>query len=235
MKSMMKKGFSIICIISIMILGVGCASKDVEKSEEVKTEKGYSQELTKYFPAVEGMVFNYSGVAEYGQTLTLNKVIEENEKITLNFKGEIEDMSEGEGPSKEDRILETQYVINEDDVKEIQKNKTRRFSQSIIREQVVLKLPIEEGASWNQQVNIDGKEYTAETKITDVSTDPENKSMVTTEIIIKGMKGYPEDTYKEVKTFKEGKGLIAFEYIMLLEGEEETTPFPFNYSLFERE
>ncbi len=225
----------ILCLTLILLMaavGVGCMKADNEVKED-SNEKGYSNELLSYFPSVEGSVFNYSGTAEYGQTLTLNKVADNEELLTLNFKGEILDVSEGEGPSKEDRVIETEYTINKNSVTEVQKNLTRRFSQSIIKDQVVLKLPIKVGNTWDQNVSIDGKEYTMKTKITDVSKDDKNKNIVKTETTINGIENYPENTYKEIKIFKEGNGLVEFKNTILL--GETKDPFEFGYMLFELE
>lgn len=107
--------------------------KKAEQGNDTKqnVSTSYSRELAKYFPQVEGTVLNYYGTVEYGQTLTLSKVIKEDSQMTLHFKGEIEDLSDGEGPSREERILEPSYTITENSVKESYKNK-RRFPQSII-------------------------------------------------------------------------------------------------------
>ncbi len=199
-------------------------------------EEAYSEELAKYFPAVEGTVLIYNGTVEYGQTLTLNSVIKNDDKLTLNFKGEIEDLSGGEGLSREERILETTYEINKDSIKEIRKNETRRHSQSIIREQVVLKLPVEEGNKWTQEVMIDNKTYESETTIIDISKDDKGKSLVKTETRVPGMEEYPDKEYKEVRVYKEGKGLVEYNTVILLAGEsQETMPFEFGYRLFEEE
>lgn len=247
MKSIMKKISRFICILMVGAAMVGCAANskaetkkdnvvnskvESEKDKEkAKSTKAYSQELAKYFPTVEGTVLKYSGTLEYGHTVTLSKVTEKEGSLVLDFKGEIVDVSEGEGPSKEELSLETQYVIDKDSVKEIQKNIKRRHSQSIIREQIVLKLPIESGKTWTQKVNIDGKEYTAETKITEVAADDKNKNIVKTETVIKAMESYPDKTYKEIKTFKEEKGLVEFVNTILLGEAKE--PFEFGYKLFE--
>lgn len=217
---------------AIIAVGVGCTQADNEVEQDTG-KKTYSNELASYFPSVEGTVLNYSGTAEYGQGLTLNKVVDNNESLMLNFKGEILDISEGEGPSKEDRIIETEYIINKDTVTQTQKNLTRRFSQSIITEQIVLKLPMKVGNTWDQKITIDGKEYTAKTKITDVSKDDRNRNMIKTETTIQGIENYTENTYREIKVFKEGKGLVEFRNTILL--GESKSPFEFGYILFEPE
>lgn len=203
----------------------------VESKEETKNEKAYSTELAKYFPQAEGTVLNYNGTAEYGHILTLNKITEGNDKLTLNFKGEIQDMSEGEGEaSKKDLLFETQYEIGNDYAKGIEN------SQSIIKEHTVLKLPLEEGNSWEEKVSIEGKEYTAKTKIIEIAQDEDGKNLVKTETVINDMEYYPENTYKEVKTFKEGKGLKEFQNIILFsaayEGDKDAH-MEFGYHLYE--
>ncbi|CAH2212660.1 hypothetical protein [Tepidibacter aestuarii] len=230
--NLLKKIFFCTLMFAIIAVGVGCTQADNEVEQDTG-KKTYSNELASYFPSVEGTVLNYSGTAEYGQGLTLNKVVDNNESLMLNFKGEILDISEGEGPSKEDRIIETEYIINKDTVTQTQKNLTRRFSQSIITEQIVLKLPMKVGNTWDQKITIDGKEYTAKTKITDVSKDDRNRNMIKTETTIQGIENYTENTYREIKVFKEGKGLVEFRNTILL--GESKSPFEFGYILFEPE
>lgn len=212
-------------------------NKKVTGDKEVKDKKSYSSELAKYFPDVEGTVLNFIGTLEYGHGLTLNKVKEKNDKLILVFKGQIEDVSEGEGPSKEELMLETEYEIGNDYVKEIQKNEKRRHSQSIIREQIVLKLPLEKGKTWEQKVNVEGKEYTAQTKIVELSKDEDGKNLIKTETLIKDIEFYPDNTYRETKTFKEGKGLVEFQNVILFpaayEGDKEAH-MEFGYHLFEK-
>ncbi len=236
----MKKNIKRICLslsmLMLVSLVVGCGKGDQVKNEP-QTEM-YSEELAKYFPTKEGTELKYFGTAEYGHTIKLNKVTDNQKDLVLDFNGEIMDMSGGEGPQREDLLFETQYILDKDSVREIQKNDTRRFSQSIMREQVVLKLPITTNATWSQKVTIDEKEYNAETRIIDISTDENGTNLVKTETTIKGLEFYPDNTYKEIKSFKEGKGLAAYEKIILLQGadgNEESTPFEFSYYLFEPE
>ncbi len=228
----------IFCIIGILIMGavvVGC--KDAENKEDVKGEEAYNQELASYFPSDEGTALHYYGTAEYGQVLILSEITDNKEKLILNFKGEIEDMSSGEGPSRDELLFETRYEINKDSVVEAQENEDRKFSQSIVGYQIVLKTPIKEGESWEQSVTIDNKGYKAETMITEIYKDEKGKGLIKTETIIKDIEFYPENTYKEFRTFKEGKGLSAFKNIILLKGSEDVdpAPFEFEYRLFEQE
>ncbi|SHK04040.1 hypothetical protein [Paramaledivibacter caminithermalis] len=241
MKSLTKRIFCIVCILALVISSVGCKAVDNEESKagngNIKDEVGYNQELASYFTTVEGTVLKYYGTAEYGQTLTLNKALEDEDSLKLIFKGEIQDLSEGEGASKDELMLESEYLINKDSVKETIKNEEIRFSQSIIREQIILKAPIEEGTSWKQTVSIDGKEYEAETKIIEVSKDEKDRNLVKTETNVKDIESYPENTYKEIRAYKEGKGLVEFSNTIILKGPqgEEPIPFEFGYRLYEEE
>ncbi len=233
----MKKYIKRICIsLSVLMLVtsiVGCGKEEQVKNEP--KQETYSEELAKYFPSKEGIELKYFGTAEYGHTYRLNKITDNKKDLVLDFNAEIMDMSGGEGPQREDLLFETQYIIDKDSVKEIQKN-DRRFSQSIMREQVILKTPITLNATWSQKVTLDEKEYEAKTTIIDISKDDNGISLVKTETIIEGIDFYPDNTYKEIKSFKEGKGLAAFEKIILLQGADENedpTPFEFSYYLYE--
>ncbi len=239
MKSLLKKMLYLSWVL-VLIMAAGCNESDKEGTkvdeENIRIGEEYSKELASYFPEEEGKVLIYNGFAEYGQTLTLDRIIRNDDKLRLIFKGEIEDVSGGEGPPRHELIFETEYIITKDSVKEVQKNEKRRFSQSIIREQTVLKLPIEEGQKWKQVVNIGGTEYEAATEIVEVSKDARDRNLVKTETIIEGMDSYPGNTYREVKVYREGQGLVEFNNIILLgNGEDgrEPTSIKFGYRLFE--
>ncbi|WMJ80486.1 hypothetical protein RBU49_17025 [Clostridium sp. MB40-C1] len=229
-----KKISTLILMLSLSLGFTACDNQGEVKAKsdnKPKNEETYSKELLKYFPSVEGMVLKYSGTAEYSHSLTLNKIMNKQNSVILDLKGEIHDVSDGEGSSKEDLIMETQYIVNKNSVKEIQKNVKRRYSQSIVREQTVLKFPIKEGNIWSESVEIDNKQYTATTKIVEISKDNQNKNIVKTEMVVKEIKPYPENTYKEIKIFKEGKGLAEFQNLILQKKE----PLEFRYKLFEEE
>ncbi|MFD3156239.1 hypothetical protein ACFIJ5_05180 [Haloimpatiens sp. FM7330] len=232
MKTIIKKMCCFICSFILLIGLVGCGktsqSIDKKSNEKVEKTKKYNKELASLFPFVEGTVLRYSGTLEHMHTLTLNKVID-GDVLKLNFKGQIEDLSEGE--TKKDLTIEEEYIIDKDSVKQV------KSWQSIINEQVVLKLPIKKGNVWKQKVIIKGKEYEAETKIVDISKDEKNKNMVKTETIVKGIKNYPQNTYKEIKVYKQDKGLVEFTNTILLEGKENEKPtsMEFGYHLFEPE
>lgn len=241
MKKTIRTILGILCIIALSVIIIGCTSIDQNPMDKVReediNEDAYSEELASYFPRVEGTVLNYSGSYEYGHTLTLSEVGQEEGKLTLDFKGEIHDLSDGEGKSREERLFQNQYIITENEVREVQKNVERIHSQSVIREQVVLKLPIEVNNSWKENINIEGMEYEAETKIIDVKKDEKGRRLVRTETTVKEVENYPDNTYKVVRGFKEGKGISEFSTHILLKGpdEEIITPLEFSYGLFERE
>lgn len=124
-------------VISIVAFGlVGCsadnkkASVKIEESivkaqsedKETKNIKEYSKELSLYFPQKDMKEFHYSGTAEYGEVIKLNKVTGSKNNLILQFKGEIKNEAEkDEGPARSKFQFEKEYTINNDSVLEVQK------------------------------------------------------------------------------------------------------------------
>ncbi|MCY6485309.1 hypothetical protein OW763_13295 [Clostridium aestuarii] len=234
-KSIVKK---IVCFMAILVLSisvVGCSPK--VKSGDGTDSKEYSEELAKYFPLEKGIKLYYCGTLEYAHALTLSEIEDKKEKLILKFKGKIVDVSEGEGgATEEDLLIDIDYIIGKDSI--IEKNKKIKEGQLTDSEKTILKEPIVVGTAWNQKITLEGKEYEAETKIVDVSKDKENKDTIKTETIIKGIDNYPESTYKEILTYKEGKGLVEFtKTLPLYETEQgkQSYGFDFEYHLFKME
>ncbi|WP_142413558.1 hypothetical protein [Hathewaya massiliensis] len=235
--------FSIIIIIlsSIVFISLENPKSNITKLEgkaDSNTNKDLSKEPTvnieNFFPLVEGKVLNYSGVAEYGENLTVSKIINEQNKKTIILKGQIINLEDSS--NKPSKNLEYAYEIYKDYVKVTTQNPNREFSQSIIDSHIALKTPIKSGNSWEEEVTINGENHKCKSVILDVSKDMNGKSLIKIQHIVEDMPNYPNDTYKEIKTYKEGLGLYQYESTILLPNDEDKskpTPFDFKYKIFE--
>ncbi|WP_027624301.1 hypothetical protein [Clostridium lundense] len=195
--------------------------------------KEYSKELSAYFSTNEMREFHYNGTLEYGEVIKLDKITGTKESLILQFNGEIKNESDGEGPAKDKFHFQKEYTIDADSVKEIQKNGDMKKKYAAIEKGTILKMPIIKGNTWENEVEFKGNKYIAKNTIVDVTKDKDNKNLVKTETVIKGVQGYPKNTYKEIKVYCEGKGLVEFNNTILIKGSgEKTSVMDFSYRQF---
>lgn len=233
--------FSIIIILlSSLVFISSQKSKSIDTKNKTTTDKqninNPNTNIENFFPIVEGKVLNYSGVAEYNENLTVSKIIKGKNKKTIILKGEIISLEDENKNKKINKNLEYTYEIYKDAVRVTINNPIREFSQSIIDSQFALKAPIKSGNSWSENVSIKGKTHKCNSMILSVSKDTDGKSLVKIQHIVKNMPNYPDNTYKEIKTYKEGLGLYQYENTILLsdpENKSKPTPFDFKYKIFE--
>ncbi|WP_125151974.1 hypothetical protein [Clostridium rectalis] len=232
-----------ICIFILTITLSGCIVKNIsqDKNEDViiknshdVKERAYSKELAKFFPINDTGNLCYSGTGEYNETMKLNKATGTKEKLILNYRGEVNRVAEEEeGLSSDKRQFTKEYIITDNYVKEIQSNMELKSKILSIEEQIVLKLPIEKGNSWSEEVKFNGLKYKATTKIIDIY-DKEGKKIVKIESFINGIKGYQNDVYREIKLYKQGKGLVELYNTILLNSENgKSNTIDFSYKLYE--
>ena len=110
--------------------------------------------------------------------------------------------------------LEVDYTIANDSVTENvyrTGDVTDRY-HSLIPSLIVLDGDIKMDNSWNQDFTYDGKTYMAETTIIRADSDS-----FTTETVVRGMAGYPDETYREERTYTKGEGLTYFAQSRLAE------------------
>ncbi|RKD28793.1 hypothetical protein [Thermohalobacter berrensis] len=185
---------------------------------------GYNNYLNmkKYLPPLEKRLV-YHGLAEYGHSGVLRKVSEDETKAIYEFLGDYED---GSGLGGEFKVLYTLNYQNGTVTEEVISN-TRTDEKrvnSILKNLIILKLPIETGNRWFQNIEIDGKEYLMEGKIIDISYKDqsyypigkidEQNPIVKVRYIVKDIEGYFNNTYIEERQFEAGRGLIAFSKLM---------------------
>lgn len=179
-------------------------------------------ELLTMFPDRVGTEWIYNGFAEYGHQMTIDGISVINEgKSKYLISGKVADMSDGEATG--DFSLYIEYEFSNSGLREIIK-KGDKLPHKIM-EFDVLRAPLNKGNTWKQDVKIGAKETELIAEIIDVGIEPEtNKKIVKVQYTAKA-EGMPDGIYKEVRTFKEGTGLVMFENTFNEEIE-------FNYSLF---
>lgn len=228
----MNKTKQILLLLIASFLITGCTLPFLPKAE-------YSQELANIFPNKEKTTATYYGLSEYRYHITFKNIKKTNKAITYKIEGYFDDaMSD----NPEDRGFTITYTINENSVKETiinndefrDKNYNDRLN-SIIPNQIILKLPLEVGTSWQQKFEYENKNYTATTKITKIITISKDKKQYITETIANGIEGFFKKQYLEERTYEEGKGLISFvntvsEYNLDVDREVTQQDYMFGYS-----
>lgn len=223
----MRKTFIIImCIIFLCTLTACLGENDntvppsdgednIEENIDSDDEQvSYSEELANLFPPNIGTKFRAFGLAEYAHIVEIKDIQEVDENLKYYIEGYFTD---GMGEDPERRQFNINYIITSDSIIEvIDNNDEFRLEgyddkiHSIIPNQTILKLPLEVGNYWEQEINYNNTIYTAKTIITSITLSDEGNLQYTTELVIKGIEDFFDDEYIEVRVYEEGKGLRTF-------------------------
>lgn len=192
------------------------------KSDSSVSEKeSFKDTYVQYIP-ISSDTMNYRGYAEYGYDLTLSSSNKTESLDTYTFNGSLVD-GIGHIEGEPDRVFTLVYEVTDNHIKEIITNNdtTSKYADrlnSLVANHIVIKGAIEVGNSWTESTTIDGKEYMAETTITEASD-----TGFSTKTIIKDF-SMDGKSYDEERVYEVGKGLVHFS--ANLDGE-----FFFAYSL----
>lgn len=149
----------------------------------------------------------YDGILDYQHTLKFLSEEDHNGDMLYRYKGEIIDLSDGEAKKEDLEFFENIYVTKDSLIEEV--IGSSKYNYSIIDKKVALKLPLTKGNMWEEEVSYKGNKYTATTEIIDVLEDEEGKTVIT-KTVINDIKGFDNNTYKEIRVYKENEGLIYF-------------------------
>lgn len=165
-------------------------------------------ELLKMLPDKVGAEWVYNGFAEYGHKMKIDSISNAlaDEKAHFLISGKVDDMSDGE--AKGDFDINLEYVVSKDGIREIIKKGEKMPHK--ISEFDVLRYPLTKGNTWTQQVSINGSSTELKAEIIEIGKSSDNSKTIKVQYTAK-VAGMPNDTYKEVRTFEEGKGLVSFE------------------------
>lgn len=190
------------------------AIPQTQKPEESQSPlMAYYQKVVPYFyqgynHQPERYALLYNGAVEFGYILYYEGMEEKGDTLNIKYRGE---MNDGYGEDERgSRQFYVTYQITDGQIVEIIDNQDYLRNRSdvlssVIPNFVALKGAIEEGASWEQTVSVNGVDYTAITTITEASDDG-----FRTDTVIDGIEGYPDNTYSEVRVYKAGLGLAVY-------------------------
>ncbi len=185
--------------------------------QDLQTES----EIRKLYPANEGYEWIYNGLAEYGHTMKLDKITETENGLQYRIKGTFQSAS-GFPPTEEDRFT-IDYILTDSSIREVVVKPGRLPHK--ITEFDLIRAPLKKGTKWSEEVLIEGKKALLSSEIIDEGTDERSSKYYT--IRFKApLEGFPNNTYVETRTLKEGIGIKYFENTFNKE-------ILFNYGVFE--
>lgn len=211
---------------------------------------GYPANITlnSFLPPL-GKQLRYFGLAEYAHEGQLVKVSEEQGKAVYQFNGTFQDGSGIPGEFKVQYHIDYHAgTIQEKVIENTREGKNEINSK--IHDPIILKLPLEVGNSWQQEIVFDGGKkmmtaaivsmaYEGQTFYTQMKSGP---PVITVRYMIEDVPGYFQNRYVEERQFKNGLGMINFSKLMegnpdikdindLYQVEQAIISYMFGYSL----
>lgn len=244
----------IVSLMIVLLIVFSACTKDIqennpnENTESPKVGQGTKQEdtdqniLLKIF-LQDGEEHFYHGYAEFGYALQYKDIIDQGNKKEIQYSGY---MMDGEGDDPNDRAFTETYMIDEEQVvSKIEKAKkfgtyeSLHLMDSIIENQIILKLPLEKGTVWEQEFTFKGQELVAKSEIIDIYDTNDGKKGYKIQYNVEDIEGFLDNVYTEMRIYEEGKGLVEFENKLPLsfysseEIDLDAESYKFAYSLVE--
>ena len=209
-----------------ILLITGCFGNQSAKPAPVRLAKP-PVTLTKFFPRNVGTKWTYEGFAEYRDTRSLLRIQKPKNKSSIleimNFSGKVADLSDGE--SKRNFNFRLRYLFTINSVYEEIIQADTPFPHQI-RSLQMLTLPLEKGATWQQQITQNKQSKKLQAQILELRTE-NGKQIVKVRYHVP-MQGMPQGVYEEIREFTTGMGLTYFEKTF-----DENSENRFQYRLYE--
>lgn len=192
--------------------------------------------LAKIFPNEVGFTWWYHGYAEYGHIMTIEDISSDDDSYNYKIKGYMNDGVEDPDPNGS-RTFTIEYKIDGTSITEYIYNNEHNSNtlNSIISNKTILKLPLEEGNSWEDTFSYNGEKYTATSVLEEIVLNIRNGELQEEYVVrtkVNDIEGYPNNTYEEKCVYRIGTGLVAFSNTTI-NGMPftEDDPFSFGYGL----
>lgn len=157
----------------------------------------------------------YHGYAEFGYSLKFSEKKQGDNGDELIYKGY---MIDGESDDPNEKNFTETIEIAKDGTVTSKIVKVEPFGlydslklmDTVVEDQVILKLPLEVGNKWEQPFTFKGQELVAKTELVEVE-EVEGKKRYKTELTVEGIEDFFDNKYVESRVYEEGKGLVEFE------------------------
>lgn len=183
---------------------------------------GYPQKATlnSYLPPLQQRL-RYFGVAEYAHEGQLSKNSENEVQAIYQFNGTFQDGSGIPGEFKVQYIFDYQTGTVTEKVIENTRDKLNQVN-SKIHDPVILKLPLDTGNTWQQEVTFAGEKKTMTATIVSIAYESRTFysqrnsewPVMTVRYLVEDVPGYFQNTYVEERRFQKGWGMISFANLM---------------------
>lgn len=174
--------------------------------------------LAALLPSETGYTWIYSGFAEYGHTMTLDRIDAATNRRTYVISGEIDDSSGGEAAF--DRSLQLSYVLQGNAL--VQVLAAPRILDSRFDRITLIETPLVAGTTWTETLTDRAGRWAKLDAIIEKVEVVDGKKQYTVRHQEVG------SDYYELRVLREGGGVIAFEKLLQL--AEEAVPV--SYSLY---
>ena len=174
--------------------------------------------LRNLLPQFDLFQWSYLGFVDYGHDMAVNSIVVTEETIEYHILGNVHDLSEGEADA--DFSLAVSYILTSDSLIQVKDEET--MMDSAYDRIELVRMPLEAGNQWTQEVENEDGATTLESEI--ISVENGNSTVYTIRY---------EDVnseYYEQREIEESIGVIAFEKLMFTDDGETYTV---HYSLFD--
>lgn len=183
---------------------------------------GYPEKtsLNAFLPPLDKQL-RYFGLAEYAHEGQLVKVRENQEEAVYQFNGTFRDGSGLPGQFK----VQYHFDYSKGTVQEKVIENTRSEKDEVnskIHHPIILKLPLESGNTWQQEITFEGVKKIMSATIVSIAYEgptyySQMKSgppVVTVRYVVEDVPGYFQNMYVEERRFQPGRGMVAFSQLM---------------------
>lgn len=183
---------------------------------------GYPQKTTlnAFLPPLEKQL-RYFGLAEYAHEGQMVKVSEDQGKAVYQFNGTFRDGSGIPGQFK----IQYHFDYREGTVQEKVVENTRSEKDEVnskMHHPIILKLPLEVGNTWQQEITFEGEKKTMTATIVSIayqgrtfySQMKSGPPVMTVRYIVEEVPGYFQNRYVEERQFQKGRGMTGFSKLM---------------------
>ncbi|KJS21712.1 MAG: hypothetical protein VR72_09485 [Clostridiaceae bacterium BRH_c20a] len=183
---------------------------------------GYPENITlnSFLPPTEKPL-RYFGIAEYAHQGELVKINDTQGETIYQFNGSFEDGSGIPGDFKVQYHIDYQKgTVQEKVVENTRSDKNQVNSK--LKDPIILKLPLEVGNTWQQEITFKGQERMMTATIVSIAYEgstfytqmKSSTPVMTIRYIVEEASGYFQNRYVEERQFQRGQGIISLSQLM---------------------
>lgn len=153
--------------------------------------------------------FTFFGLAEYGHKGSLSLKTKTSEGAIYLYSGQYAD-----GRGLEEKFSVEYHLNNQKGTvteRVVNSGRGTPDINSRLHNLVLVRLPLDQGASWSHSATLGGSKVTVRATITELDLPA---GVMTVRYIAEGVPGYFRNTYEEQRTYEKGLGMVAFSCLL---------------------